>query len=155
MDIFTPSEYKTFLYRMYDKEKELSLKYTTQFIHRDHLWELMCYEKGVYQDLFSTLYFDNKVNYGGCSGWLHSIVIDVDGNCYTCRKNPKLNIGNILEHNIINLFEIRDTIGFTDRSNYKDCLQCEVFSFCRSCPAISQSLLNDPYAKDPYCWKEN
>lgn len=155
IEVFEPEEYRNFLYRVYDVEKEIleTMDTTTQFIHRDHLWELMCYEKGVYQELFKNLYFNDSVNYGGCSAWLKSIVIDTDGKCYTCRKYPKLVLGNILEKEIMELFENRDKSGFTNRKNYLKCKDCEVFSFCRSCPAISQALVNDPYKRDPYCWR--
>jgi len=155
VECFSPKEYKDYLSRVFDKEKEISEKGKSniQFIHRDHLWELLCYEKNVYNELLKTLYIDDTVNYGGCSGWLKSLVIDTDGECFTCRKYPSLKLGNIKDFEIMELFNFRDNSGFTNRNKYNECKECEVFTFCRSCPAVSQALLGDPYAKDPYCWR--
>lgn len=156
IEAFSPEEYKELFYNIYEKEKEIltSIETQTKFIHREHLWNLVCHDKGIMQEITSDLYYDEDVLYDGCSAWLKTLVIDTDGTCYVCRKLPVLKIGKVPEQEIIDVMKNKVKSGFAVRENHKNCKDCELFKFCRGCPAMAYALTGDIYGGDPHCWKK-
>ena len=37
---------------------------------------------------------------------------------------------------------------------FEKCSKCELFGWCRGCPAVTHSYTGNMYAADPQCWKE-
>lgn len=40
-----------------------------------------------------------------------------------------------------------------DFSKFKKCAKCELFGWCRGCPAVTSGYTGDMYDADPQCWK--
>ena len=41
-----------------------------------------------------------------------------------------------------------------DFKKFKKCAKCELFGWCRGCPAVTYGYTGDMYDADPQCWKE-
>ena len=37
---------------------------------------------------------------------------------------------------------------------FKKCSKCELFGWCRGCPAVTYGYTGDMYDADPQCWKD-
>lgn len=129
------------------KEREVGNK--IKIGHKDPLWSLYEYEKGIFKPEKC-----KDCIISGCSiGWSGMSVL-ADGTVLPCRRLP-LKIGNLSEQTIRDVFvdstvldEIRDV------NNIEKCNGCELRSYCRGCRAVAYALKGDYLAADPHCWKE-
>ena len=145
-NIVSPSEYKSFLEKMW--EKFVLLKDSdTDFILKDHLWKLFLYEKGIFKiDKSSNLIMD------GCHCGITHITVLANGETYACRRCESL-IGKVPEKSLYDIFFSDEMELYRDFNNFEACSQCELLRFCRGCPAVAKSTTGNFYAKDPQCWK--
>jgi radical SAM/SPASM domain protein of ACGX system len=120
----------------------------TRYARKDHLFTLLYQELG----LFHQINFDPKLIYSGCSSGVAHFCADVDGSVLTCRRIGTV-AGNFLDNSFDNIFfKSKEMQKMRDIKKY-ECKDCDLFNFCRGCPAIPYALGKGIYAKDPGCWK--
>ncbi len=150
---FTPTEYKLFLEKMFDKVQQMREKgFSTHFGFKDHLWKPFLIEKGVWS--FESLWGDNidsRLIYDGCHINQDSLCIGTNGDVFACmRVNSKL--GNILEESFEEIYCSDKANFFRKFDKYEGCNICKYKRFCRGCHAVSDGLHGDFYKADPQCW---
>lgn len=145
----SPTEYKMFLGRMWEKFTEYKDS-NTRFALKDHLWNLYLYEKG----LFSIDNIDNPEDLiiDGCHCGISHITTLSDGTVYACRRcvSP---IGKVPEEFIYDIFYGDKMEEYRKFDDFEQCSKCELKNFCRGCPAVAKCLTGNFYSKDPQCWK--
>lgn len=148
-DYISQDEYKNFMldvYKFIVFEKPHIL-----FSFKDNLWKLLLSELG----LVSPYLKSKQGILNGCVACdCSSITILADGTVMPCRRLD-IEFGKFPQKSFD---ELLDNIEFYDslsnRSNYSKCNECELFSFCRGCLAIKNSMGGNVYAEDKYCWKK-
>ncbi|MDO5851687.1 MAG: radical SAM/SPASM domain protein, ACGX system [Methanobacteriaceae archaeon] len=145
-----PEEYKNLLENCFNKFNEYKDS-NTSFTLKDHLWTLFLYEKGIFK-IPNNL--DDDLIYDGCNCGNSHLTILPNGDIYACRRMES-KIGNILkkETNIENIFLSEEADKYRNFDKFS-CSDCELFQFCRGCPAVSYGYTNNMYSKDPQCWKK-
>ncbi len=109
--------------------------------------------------------FENNVLYpinplntpvvSGCLvGWTPPSILS-DGTCLACRRMP-LKVGKLPEDSFEEILLGNELLKKFRRAEFfKGCNSCELYSICRGCPANVHSLTNDPFEKNPLCFREN
>lgn len=143
---FQPLEYKAFLAEMWKVYDELSDR-GTRFSLKDHLWNLFLMEKGIFKPADT-----EGIVVAGCGMGVSHLTVLADGNVYACRrfKSP---IGNVPEQRFDELFFSRKMNKFRIPANYEKCSQCELYTYCRGCSAVSHCVTGSWKSADPQCWK--
>lgn len=119
----------------------------TRYTLKSHLFSLLFYEK----DKLDPSIVDEK-DYG-CPVGRSGIAILADGSVLPCRRIPMI-IGKVPEQSIAEILTTSEVLErFRQRSNYQKCSNCELYSYCRGCPAVAYGATGDPFAADPHCWK--
>ena len=139
------------IYLDYIKEsKKLNASGIKTFYERKcSLLALILQEKGN----FIPISKDRETIFCGCSLGL-TLCILPDGTVTPCRGLP-IPLGKVPEQSIRDIFIKSDVLNaIRERSNYKKCAQCDLYQYCRGCPAAAYAVHNDYFAPDPYCWKE-
>lgn len=144
---FTPTEYRSFLEKMWEVFERLS-RSETKFILKDHLWVLLLHEKGII-NLKST----GGVIVDGCGVGISHMTILADGTVYACRrfKSP---IGKAPEQSLGDIFMSRQLNEYRDIERLEKCCNCELVYYCRGCMAMAHTTTGRWQAPDPQCWKE-
>lgn len=144
--IFRPTEYRTFLEEMWSVYDELSDQ-GTRFPLKDHLWNLFLMEKGLFQPEDT-----NGVVVAGCGMAVSHLTVLADGTVYACRRfrSP---IGKVPEQRFDELFFSQSMEQFRVPNNYEKCGQCELYTYCRGCSAVSHCVTGSWQSADPQCWK--
>ena len=116
---------------------------------KNNLYKLILQEEGK----FIPMHEDTETIFYGCKLGM-SLCILADGTVLPCRRLP-IPIGKVPEQSIRDIFIKSDVLNeIRERSNYKKCAQCDLYQYCRGCPAAAYAVHNDYFAPDPYCWKE-
>ncbi len=146
-----PLDYRAFLLRC--QERILAHEAAgcrTTFQRKDHLWRLLEYEQGRFvipADAVPGMIYD------GCHCATGHVTITPDGDVYACRRMDS-KAGNIHESSLQDLFMGAPMEQFRDFDRFEKCNTCELFSWCRGCPAVAAGYTGNMYAPDPQCWKE-
>ncbi len=92
----------------------------------------------------------------GCGGFMTKMAIRADGVMVPCGLIPGMELGRINQddlkdvwqnHPELNRFRERRSIPLSD---FEYCQDCEYINYCTgSCPALANTLLNDPYQPSP------
>lgn len=143
-----PYEYRNLLLRIFWKYLELQRKGTkTKFGRKDHLWNLLYKELGLYYAI------DSKLISGGCGiGWQHLTVL-ADGTVLACRRLP-VKIGKVPKQNFQEIFlNSNDLTLLRDYEKLEKCGNCDLINICRGCPGVAFGATGNYYSPDPQCWK--
>jgi radical SAM/SPASM domain protein of ACGX system len=143
-----PDKYRSFLEVCWEKFQEYKDSDTT-FSLKDHLWILLLYEKGLFT-------IPGELNeftiYDGCNCGNCHLTILPNGDVYACRRFESL-IGNAFVDDMCNLFLGENMNKYREYGKFVKCSKCELFRFCRGCPAVAYGYTSNMYAPDPQCWK--
>lgn len=143
---FTPHEYRAFLetaWEAFGRHADAE----TQFILKDHLWNLFLMEKG----LFTPEDTDGVV-VDGCGIGISHMTLLADGTVYACRrfKSP---IGKVPEQSLYDIFLGDALEQYRDIERLEKCRDCELLHYCRGCMAVTHTTTGRWEAADPQCWK--
>jgi radical SAM/SPASM domain protein of ACGX system len=145
---FTPFEYRNFLAKIYSEEKALLSKGSkTVFVKKDHLWLPFLSEIGIIKFPLSK----KDVIIGGCSIGCNTMSILADGTVFACRRlfSP---IGKVPEESLMDVFLSNKTDYYRNTLSIA-CQSCELFSYCRGCPAVGFWKTQIYGSNDPHCWR--
>lgn len=145
----SPQEYKTLLEICWNKFEEYNDCGTT-FNLKDHLWTLFLYEKGLFKIPDN---LDDDLIYEGCNCANSHMTILPNGEVYACRR-MKSPVGNAFSENMEDIFLGDEMDKYRDYDKFEKCSKCELFRFCRGCPAVAYGNNHNFYAPDPQCWME-
>lgn len=122
----------------------------TFFQLKDHLWTLLLWEQGRF-----TIPKDAKPGmiYDGCHCGTGHMTILPTGDVYACRRMES-RIGNVAEDTLKSLFFSPAMEAKREFKKFKKCSTCELFGWCRGCPAVTFGYTGDMYDADPQCWKD-
>jgi radical SAM/SPASM domain protein of ACGX system len=146
-----PGEYREFLLECQariDAHEAAGCK--TTFQRKDHLWTLLLWEQGRFKIAEGAT--AGKI-YDGCHcGWGHITVLP-DGQVYACRRMDSP-VGNIAEQSLYDIFMGSRMEARREFAKFEKCAKCELFGYCRGCPAVAAGYTGNMYAPDPQCWHE-
>jgi radical SAM/SPASM domain protein of ACGX system len=142
----TPSEYRSFIERMWFVFKKLEGKGTT-FILKDHLWNLYLYEIGEFNPIDT-----EGIIVDGCGIGISHLSILADGNVYACRRFNSL-VGKVPEQSLYDIFLDDRLDQYREVERLEKCHRCDLFAYCRGCMAVSYSVTGRWEAADPQCWR--
>lgn len=149
--MLSPKEYRALLLQVLEEYKCLQENGAqTYFGRKDHLWKLL------YQDLglFTPLPKKREMIYSGCGIGSSILTILADGTVYACRRLP-VEIGRVPEQSIREIFiSSFEHNKMRNIEHMQKCYKCNLFQFCRGCPAVAYGTYGDYFAPDPQCWKE-
>ena len=141
-----PEEYRAFLETMWLIYTELADQ-GTEFILKDHLWQLFLFEKGLLKIEPQQMITD------GCGCGVKHMAVLPDGSVYACRRFQSP-IGNALTETFLDIFLGDKMNEYRNLDKMEGCSKCELLSYCRGCPAVAFGTFGNFYAKDPQCWKK-
>ena len=75
------------------------------------------------------------------------------GDVYACRRMES-KVGNMTESTLEELFFSPEMEAKREFGKFKKCAKCELFGWCRGCPAVTHGYTGDMYDADPQCWKD-
>lgn len=139
-----PMEYRDFLSSVWDEYCKLAEGHTKFFL-KDHLWTPFLYEKGLFD-----LQDDDQI-YEGCGCATRHMCVLANGDVYACRRFSSL-LGNYLKNSFKELFFGTEIEKYREFEKM-ECFNCELFNYCRGCPAVSFGTYGSFYKKDPQCWR--
>lgn len=146
--IFSAKEYRDFLFKiwihMISSEKRLIISM------KEQMWRLLLFELGLIDPLIDA---KNKKCVSGCMCGTGTISVLADGTFYPCRR-MELCAGKFPENNFKEIFKYNNvTQKLRQYEKYSGCSSCQLFKFCRGCPAMKYAINRDIYSKEPYCWR--
>jgi len=139
-----PEDYKNFLSEMWETYQDL-LQKKTKFFLKDHLWTPFLYEKGLFK------LQEENIIYEGCGCAIRHMCVLPNGQVYACRRFESL-VGNCLEESFYDIFFGKNIEQYRDYKKM-ECYNCDLFNYCRGCPAVSYGTYGSFYRKDPQCWR--
>lgn len=91
---------------------------------------------------------------GGCHiGWTSTCILE-DGSVVACRRLP-ISFGKLTEQSFEDIWLGSEQVRkFRRKENWTKCSKCELYSWCRGCPAFTYAITGDRFEKNPLCWKE-
>lgn len=145
----SPLQYRDFLDRVWHKFEQYKDSGTI-FNLKDHLWTLYLYEKGLFN---IPDHLDSNGIYDGCHcGDCHLTILPT-GQVMACRRFTSP-VGNALKTPLYDIFHGERMNAYRKFERFEKCARCELFRFCRGCPAVAYGYTHNFYAPDPQCWKE-
>ncbi len=139
------------LFSKYLIEKDkLEKKYPISFAEKSNLHKITRLENF----LLTQNYTNSTPVISGCfNGW-HPPSILSDGTTLVCRRLPIV-VGKMPEDSFEDIF-LNNIIlkKFRRRAYFTGCKDCDLYSICRGCPANVYSLTQDPFGKNPLCFRE-
>ena len=150
-DMLKPKEYRDLLLNILEEYKRLKEEgYNTYFSRKENLWKLLYQELGLLQPLPK----DKKTIFGGCDIGISSLSVLADGTVYSCRRLP-VRIGKVPDESLRDIFmKSPEQNKMREIERMEKCSKCELFQFCRGCPAVAYAVSGNYFAPDPQCWKE-
>ena len=147
----SPQEYRDMMEACWERFQKYEARgCKTTFSLKDHLWILFQYEKGLFDP---GDYPKDDMIYGGCNcGNCHMTILS-DGAVYACRRMES-RVGNALVDDLFDLFTGDTYEEYRRYDKFEKCAGCELWRFCRGCPAVAAGYHGSMYAPDPQCWKE-
>lgn len=122
----------------------------TFFQLKDHLWTLLRWEQGRFKIPEGS---KPGVIYDGCHCGTGHMTVLPTGDVYACRRMES-KIGNVAESTLEQLFFSPAMEEKRKFGKFEKCSKCELFGWCRGCPAVTHGYTGNMYAADPQCWKE-
>ena len=142
--MFSPKEYREFLFGLFKHERNKQIKVEK----KDNLWMPMLKEQGLlnpYEDM-------GEKQLNGCSICSGSLTILANGSVLLCRRMD-IEIGNLRETTLENIYLNNSwKLLCGSRENYVKCKNCDLYSYCRGCPANAYACEQDIFSSDPQCW---
>lgn len=122
----------------------------TFFQLKDHLWTLLRWEQGRF-----TIPEDAKPGmiYDGCHCGTGHMTILPTGEVYACRRMES-KVGSVAENTLLDLFYSSAMEEKREFKSFSKCAKCELFGWCRGCPAVTYGYTGNMYDADPQCWKD-
>ena len=143
----TPIEYRNFLKICHEKFTKLESEgCETYFNRKDHLWTLFEFEEKIFKIPENV---EENMIYGGCSCGNSHLTILPSGDVLACRRVRNSKVGNVFEKFLSEIW-LNEMEKYRDFEKFKKCTRCELWAFCRGCPATAKNF----YDEDPQCWKE-
>lgn len=139
-----PQKYRSFLSSVWSVYEELA-NGKTKFFLKDHLWTPFLYENGLFETREEDMIFE------GCGCGIRHLTVLADGTIYACRRF-KSAIGNALDDDFSDVFNGHQMNQYRDFEKM-ECYPCELFNYCRGCPAVAYGTYGSFYKKDPQCWR--
>lgn len=121
----------------------------TFFQLKDHLWTLLRWEQGRFEIPADA---EPGMIYDGCHCGTGHMTILPTGDIYACRRMES-KVGNIGKQSLKEAFFSNQMEEKREFKRFEKCRDCELFGWCRGCPAVSYGYTGDMYAADPQCWK--
>jgi radical SAM protein with 4Fe4S-binding SPASM domain len=89
----------------------------------------------------------------GCyCGWT-GISVLADGTVLGCRRLP-LSVGKLPEQSFEKVFLGSKLLRkFRRRASFAECGSCDMYKYCRGCPAYAYSVTGSPFAANPICFR--
>jgi len=147
----TKNEYKTicFLY-LRERKKLKSQSIHTNFTLKSNLLKLALHQN---PKLKSKKHenLSSKEIYNGCPVGHNGLAISSNGQVYLCSRLP-LVAGDLTKMKLENIVQSSLFKSFSNKNNYKKCMNCKLYEQCRGCPAIAYAKSGDPFGPDPDCW---
>jgi len=75
-----------------------------------------------------------------------------NGTVYACRRCESP-IGEVPKKSLYNIFFGKKMDAYRQWDKFEACSNCEIFNYCRGCPAVAKGATGNFYAHDPQCWK--
>ena len=75
------------------------------------------------------------------------------GDVFACRRMES-KVGNVFERSAKNIFLGEAMEAHREFGKFEKCRDCELWGWCRGCPAVAAGYTGDMYAPDPQCWHE-
>lgn len=138
------------LYSEYLIEKDkLEKEYPISFVEKSNLHKIVRLENYLLTQNFTN---STPVISGCFNGWNPPSILS-DGTNLVCRRLPIV-VGKMPEESFEDIF-LNNIIlkKFRRRAYFTGCKDCDLYSICRGCPANVYSLTNDPFAKNPLCFR--
>ena len=143
----SPRDYRNFLDACHKKFTAYENSGCETFFNRkDHLWTLYEFEAGLFKIPSNV---DSGTIYGGCNCGNSHLTILPNGDVYACRRVQNSKVGSVFENRLAELW-LGEMENFRDFKRFKKCSRCELWAWCRGCPATAKNF----YDADPQCWKE-
>lgn len=122
----------------------------TFFQLKDHLWTLLHWEQGRFKIPEGA---QPGMIYDGCHCGTGHMTVLPSGDVYACRRMES-KVGNVAESTLEELFFSPEMEAKREFGKFKKCAKCELFGWCRGCPAVTYGYTEDMYDADPQCWKD-
>lgn len=150
-EMLKPKEYRDLLLNILEEYKHLKEEgCNTYFGRKENLWKLLYQELG----LLLPLSKDKGTIFGGCNIGISMLTVIADGTVYSCRRLP-LKIGKLPDESLRDIFmKSLEHNKMREIEKMEKCSKCELFQYCRGCPAVAYAVSGDYFAPDPQCWKE-
>lgn len=146
-----PLEYRNVLLACQERiEYHESHGAKTYFQLKDHLWTLLRWEQGKFTIPENT---QPGMIYDGCHCGTGHMTILPSGDVYACRRMES-KVGSLAEDTLYNLFLSANMEEKRSFEKFEKCADCELFGWCRGCPAVSYGYTGNMYSADPQCWKD-
>jgi radical SAM/SPASM domain protein of ACGX system len=146
-----PLEYREVLLRCQERiDAHRAAGAHTEFQLKDHLWKLLLWEQGRWEIPTGA---DTGMIYDGCHCGIAHMTILPDGEVYACRRMESP-VGNLRAQSAEEVFLGQAMEAHRDFDSFEKCTCCELFSWCRGCPAVAAGYTGNMYAPDPQCWHE-
>lgn len=147
----SPQRYRKLLIESDQLAQELHVAGSrTLFNKKDHLWQLLAYERG---DLAIPENPGRQI-IEGCSIGRSCLAILADGTVYACRRFPS-SIGQVPQQSLVDIFTSDALEGYRQVEHMEKCGHCPLLYYCRGCPAVAFAHSGGNFfSPDPQCWKE-
>lgn len=144
-----PLEYRNFLLKCQEKiDAHESAGCKTYFQLKDHLWKLLLWEQGRFEIPSDA---QPGMVYDGCHCGTAHMTILPDGSVFACRRMDSC-VGNALQDSLMQIFLSDAMEKHRNFKEFEKCAKCQLFGWCRGCPAVSFGYSGNMYAPDPQCW---
>lgn len=146
-----PSEYRELLLRCQERiDAHAAAGAHTEFQLKDHLWKLLLWEQGRWQIPDGAV---PGMIYDGCHCGIAHMTILPSGDVYACRRMES-KVGSLLDESAEKVFLGDAMEAHRDFKSFSKCSSCELWGWCRGCPAVAAGYTGDMYSPDPQCWHE-
>ena len=148
-----PLKYRALLDTYMKKRQEFREKGSfTDFVLKDHLLALYCYEEGLFVPP-AYEHIPGEAMPAGCHCANENLSILPDGEVLACRRKAGSGLGNIFRDDLTSMWE-KCKEAYRRYDKFEACSNCRLIPWCRGCPAIAAAVNGDFYAKDPECWRD-
>lgn len=145
--LFSPEEYKNFLFNTFQHQINLRKKgLLTRYAFKDRLWRLLFYDLKIFKPRKTSKIIS------GCLVGVTGLAILADGSVLPCRRLP-VKIGQLPEQSIEEIFFSREMNELRSFESIKNCSECELLPYCRGNRCVAYSTYGDYFAPDPQCWR--
>jgi radical SAM protein with 4Fe4S-binding SPASM domain len=147
---FTSKDLHKIFSDYFNEKNNLEKIYQRKFKEKSNFHKIIRLENNLLTQNFTDL---TPVISGCLIGW-HPPSILSDGSMLVCRRLPII-IGKMPESSFEDIFLGNSTLKkFRRRIYFTGCQSCDLYPICRGCPANVFSLTQNPFAKNPLCFRK-